>query len=249
MSEQITFPSFCLHDLATPLPFSDSIKSTLTESDIALCFGNLNEIDFSGKSSLNLISEQQRREANHIKNSERRNHFIGIRACLNTFLSHFTGIDPAEHEFIRNSSGKPSLKSPYQVFHFNLSHSENYFLMAVSLQPVGVDLEKKNRKIPELKDIISRYYSSEEQETVRNSAYPEESFLKIWTMKESVIKLFGTGIHENIKEINTRNLSGNQQLNKEMLHIYSGSINDFFISICTSSPETNLHFQSTGVLF
>lgn len=248
MSSSRFYPFVCLHSLASPLPFIEHSGSALHPSQIALCFGNVNQI-FPVNNPAELLSAQQRSEAEKIKNTERRKHFMIIRACLNTFLSRFTGTEPANHIFLRNESGKPFLKSPEANLHFNLSHAEDIFLIAASLQTVGTDLEKKNRKVPEPDEIIERYYSDEEQQAVRNSAYPEETFLKIWTMKEAVIKAIGTGIHENLKTLNTINTSDNSGSDKDMLHVFSGSLNDFFFSIATPYPHAEFSQFNAGQLF
>lgn len=238
MNESRFFPSVSLHSVTSPLPFYDSIPVVLNPAQIALCYGNANQI-FSGD-PVHLISAQQRSEAEKIKNAERKRHFIIIRACLNLFLSRFTGTEPAKHVFLKNESGKPFLKSPENKLHFNLSHAGDDFLIAVSVQPVGIDLEKKDRKIPELDDILKRYYSREEQQAVKNSAYPEEMFLRIWTVKEAIVKAIGTGIYENMQALNTINTGDYTETDKDVIHVFSCSLNDFFFSIATPYSDIDL---------
>lgn len=242
------YPTVCFHTLPSPLPCSDSVISNLQERDIALCFGNVNEIFFHDANLYEMISPHQQSEAEKIKNAERRNRFIAIRACLNAFLSHFTGMKTSNHIFVKCESGKPFLKLPESSLQFNLSHSGDFFLMAVSINPVGVDLENKDRKIPELKDIITRYYTFEEQAAVKSSAYPEESFLKIWTMKEAVVKALGTGIHENLKTLNTLRSTGHETRPQHLIHVYSGSLNEFFFSIATPCHKADIKLYGTAAL-
>lgn len=249
MNDTRFFPSVVFQAITSPLLFSDAVPETLIESQIILCCGNVNHIFSAEINPVELISSQQRSEAEKIKNAERRKHFIIIRACLNQFLSRFTGTKPAKHFFLKNESGKPFLKSPETTFHFNLSHSEDDFLIAFSRHPVGVDLERKNRIITELNDIIKRYYSPEEQQAVNSSAYPQETFLKIWTMKEAIIKAMGTGIHENLKALNTIHSTDYSGTEKDMLHVYSGTLNDFFFSICTSFHGADLQWLKANQLF
>ncbi len=249
MNESRFFPAVCLHSVTSPLPFSDAVPDTIDESQIFLCCGNVNQIFQAEISPVELLSAQQRSEAEKIKNADRKWHFIIIRACLNLFLSRFTGTEPAKHVFLKNESGKPFLKSPEPKLHFNLSHAGDDFLIAVSIHPVGVDLEKKDRKIPELDDIIKRYYSHEEQQAVNTSTYPEETFLRIWTIKEAVIKAIGTGIHENLKALNTLSTDDYSEMQKDVLHVFTGSLNDFFFSIATPDEDAEIRAFPAGQLF
>lgn len=244
MSNIHCFPSVYLHQL----PYLTShflFKNDLCNRCVALCYGNINEIVISEEHLASLISSQQWSEAGQIANPRLKNRFLIIRAALNLFLSRFTEIKPADHHFNKTETGKPILELSPKKLHFNISHAEDFFLLAVAHDPVGIDLEEKKRKIPEWNEIIKRYYSPEEQADVMNSAYPEETFLKIWTAKEAVIKALGTGIHENMKNINTLKPAGTNNI----LHVYCGSINDCFCSIACPYPDCRFSFISAKNLF
>ncbi len=249
MNDTRFFPMVAFHAINPPLPFSDAIPGTIHESQIFICCGNVNRIFPAEISPVEFLSAPQRSEAEKIKNAERRRHFIIIRACLNMFLSRFTGTKPAKHFFLKNESGKPFLKSPETNLYFNLSHAGDDFLIAVSVYPVGVDLEKKDRKIPELDDILKRYCSPEEQQAVKTSAFPEEMFLRIWTVKEAVVKAIGTGIYENLKALNTISTGDYSETDKDILHVFSGSMNDFFFSIATPYSAAEIRAFAAGQLF
>lgn len=80
-------------------------------------------------------------------------------------------------------NGKPELDFCY----FNISHSGDYAVCAVSDVPVGIDIERisgfKKRE---------RYmlFSPEESEFV-NECESEKRFFTLWTMKEAYIKAIG----------------------------------------------------------
>ena len=76
---------------------------------------------------------------------------------------------------------------------FNLSHSGDYVLLAVSGRRVGCDIEQ----VRPVKGSLLKYCCREsEQEWIRT--FPEEeqteAFYRIWTAKESYIKMTGEGL-------------------------------------------------------
>lgn len=102
-----------------------------------------------------------------------------------------TGIENAAIR--RNEYGKPYLQG-VKDFHFNLSHSGDYVVIAVSERHVGIDIEKKvkvdyriAKKFFGEKEVQEILTSSEEQDRV-------DAFCRIWTLKESYVKAIGKGL-------------------------------------------------------
>jgi 4'-phosphopantetheinyl transferase len=70
----------------------------------------------------------------------------------------------------------------------------------VSHRPIGVDVES----IREFRDSLVDYTMSEEEaRRIRQSARPSVEFIRLWTMKESLLKLSGEGIRKNLKDVLT----------------------------------------------
>lgn len=93
----------------------------------------------------------------------------------------------------KTQEGKPHI-SGKPDFHFNLSHSGRWVVIAWGDSPVGVDVEKI-REDTDIRMIASRFFTPEEQQYLRQT--PEESrrrFFEIWTRKESCVKYWGTGL-------------------------------------------------------
>lgn len=79
-------------------------------------------------------------------------------------------------------------------FHFNLSHSGNRVICAVSDAPVGCDVETV--KSPRL-NIAGHFFCKEESEhimSVPEGPLRDELFYTYWVMKESVVKATGLGL-------------------------------------------------------
>lgn len=79
-------------------------------------------------------------------------------------------------------------------FHFSLSHSGCWAVLAVSDVPVGVDVERCGASRPHL---VRRYFHPEEQAFFFSLPAHEQAqaFYQLWVLKESAVKALGTGMH------------------------------------------------------
>jgi 4'-phosphopantetheinyl transferase len=63
---------------------------------------------------------------------------------------------------------------------------------------VGIDVESIGR----YKDSLAEYtMNASELRQIQEAACPEEEFIRLWTMKEAVLKLSGVGISNEIKDV------------------------------------------------
>lgn len=141
---------------------------------------------------LPLASDQRREQALSYK------HLFGQFACLKSYvmLRELLEQQGLSHPFIfaQNEHGKPYLKDHPDV-HFNLSHCKNGIMVAVSSQPIGVDIESYRN----VSDSLIRYTMNEaEQHIIQTSDDPIRTFTEYWTKKEAVFKLRGTGITKDL---------------------------------------------------
>lgn len=93
-------------------------------------------------------------------------------------------------------NGKPELDG----LHFNLSHSHNMVALAVSEQPVGIDLEI----IDKIHGNIAKRYFTERENAYLDAfegAEREKEFFRIWTMKESYLKMTGEGLSLELNRV------------------------------------------------
>lgn len=95
----------------------------------------------------------------------------------------------SKYPFKLTSTGKPYLENCR--VHISYSHSGDYCLVAISKEPVGVDVEK-DRKCDE--KISSLIFNENDIEQLKN-----KSFLDVWTLKESFGKLTGKGLTKEIQ--------------------------------------------------
>ena len=81
---------------------------------------------------------------------------------------------------------------------FSISHCKNAIAVVLSDRPVGVDVESfRHAEEP----LLKRTMNPEEQAEVRNAADPAEAFTCLWTRKEAVLKLCGTGLVDDLHSV------------------------------------------------
>ena len=101
-----------------------------------------------------------------------------------------SGVEHSGVHICETEDGKPYLEG-VQDFHFNLSHSGNLALCAVSSLPVGCDVQE----ITDVKLELARRFALEEYEiiTAHTGNEARDLLFRFWTAKESYIKAVGTG--------------------------------------------------------
>ena len=130
-----------------------------------------------------------------------RRHFIVARGFLRYVVARYFETEPDELRFVYGSYGKPALASEHGL-RFNLSHSNEVALLAVSLDAeLGVDVEHIRADFAS-EDIARRFFSRAEVETF--NALPKEqqvaAFFRCWTRKEAYIKAIGKGLSQPLDE-------------------------------------------------
>jgi len=99
-------------------------------------------------------------------------------------------------KFSYEKNGKPYFKE-YPNIHFNISHCKTGIACVINDIPVGIDIEQIHFD----KVVAENVLSKNELLIVQNSEFPEQEFIKYWTMKESYLKLIGVGINDDMKNI------------------------------------------------
>ncbi|MDO4285842.1 MAG: 4'-phosphopantetheinyl transferase superfamily protein [Eubacteriales bacterium] len=92
--------------------------------------------------------------------------------------------------------GKPYLTDASRFF--NLSHSGDYVVLAVSEANCGVDLEQTASRYPEA--AARRCLTDGERLWLEQQGNPE-AFYKLWTGKEAFLKAVGTGLSLPMEQI------------------------------------------------
>jgi 4'-phosphopantetheinyl transferase len=95
--------------------------------------------------------------------------------------------------FHYNKYGKPAFAGfPIK---FSISHCKKGVCCAVSTHEVGVDIQNT-----EDHRVMKHIMTDSEQLFIANSESPDETFTRLWAMKESYFKMLGLGLCEQMKK-------------------------------------------------
>lgn len=129
-----------------------------------------------------------------------RNAYIAAHGLTRLFLGAWTGRQAGSLAFNAGPYGKPALVRGGASF--NLSHTRSMVAVAVAAQgEVGVDVEQINPARSVELDIADRWFSRDEVAHVSAGGDEEAQrarFLRIWNLKEAVIKATGRGLSQEL---------------------------------------------------
>ncbi len=138
--------------------------------------------------ALSALPRWRREKALGYKNDAVRRASVGA-GLLMAFGLRLYGADPEAAEI--DNKGKPFV--PGGPF-FSLSHSRDMAMAGFDGEATGVDIECTRRRVP---DIARRFFSPEEEaylNSVGDESLRKREFFRLWTARESVFKLLGTGL-------------------------------------------------------
>lgn len=148
----------------------------------------------------NLLSPEEKARASRFVLSQVRHRFVAARGLMRQLLGHYLRVAPEALAFEVTTAGKPYLAS-YPHLYFNLSHSEDYALLAVNtVAPVGVDLEALSDTV-DYEGLMHRFFSSIEQKQFNMLApsIKKTAFFNGWCAKEAWVKAHGSNLAEGLK--------------------------------------------------
>ncbi|RNL52567.1 4'-phosphopantetheinyl transferase family protein [Pedobacter jejuensis] len=100
---------------------------------------------------------------------------------------------PADIHFQFNEYKKPYINN----INFNISHSGDYVVLAISPYAVGIDIEAIN-PVLDYQELIHQCFKEEEIKRITDL----DSFYLFWTRKEALLKATGEGLTDNLPTIN-----------------------------------------------
>lgn len=141
----------------------------------------------------------------------------------------------------KDAFGKPYLEN-CPDFHFNLSHSGRWAVIAWGSSPLGIDVEQLRSEETAAK-IARRCFTPGEQAWLFEADGPQRSarFCRLWTAKESYLKYLGTGLRTPLNSF-------------DVLEMKSPAFHSFpledgsYLTICTSEAVAPPQFLTPEAL-
>lgn len=147
---------------------------------------------------LPLVSAQRREQALRFK------HLHGQFCCLKSYMmlcellsAVYPELDGQTPEFRYTEEGKPYLGGRQDI-HFSISHTKNAILVALSNRPIGADIEQLRQPS---EGLVGKTMNETEQQQIWDAKNTNAAFTALWTKKEAVLKLRGTGIQGELREV------------------------------------------------
>ena len=145
---------------------------------------------------MSLFSEYRIHKTERIKSAQKRKQSIGAELLLMQAVKQTMPNVCLPFSIICGEKGKPEFDDI--PLYFSLSHSGNYAACALSDMAIGLDIEFR----PEYnKKIAQRYFLQHEQDWLKGAENKNSVFAKIWTAKESALKIMGTGLSKGLLSV------------------------------------------------
>jgi 4'-phosphopantetheinyl transferase len=187
------------------------------------------------------LNENRREYFSKFKSSASAMRSIFGELITRKVLSETLGVSPGLIDFKKTENGKPYLET--ESVHFNLSHSGEWVVFAINRKRTGIDVEKIR---PVRYEIAERFFSKEENKILSSLKGAEKLnyFFDLWTLKESYLKMIGTGLTKSLSSF-TIILNGNDIRIKEhdsesFVPVYFRQYlvaRDYKLSVCSESSD------------
>jgi len=130
---------------------------------------------------------------------------MGQKFVLRLLLGAYLEIPGRDVVTVAGENGKPVLAPPLarSGLAFNLSHAGDRLAIAVARNlPVGVDIEQPGRDV-RWRKLSERWFSRAEAEwlTTLEADAARHEFLRLWTVREAMIKAMGATIAGHISSV------------------------------------------------
>lgn len=175
-----------------------------------------------------ILSDPEAEEYRQIRHSRRSDEFLSTRGLIKQ-LAEDIGLDGTHFEVHKDGLGKPFAIYEDRRYHLSLAHTGETLLCGISADiPIGIDLEPAGREVDErLRD---RMLHPGERDAMKSVP-----LIRIWTLKEAVVKLEGKGLRTNLNKIRIRPRSEGQYEarfnNDKSARICSFQHNGYWISV------------------
>ena len=188
------------------------------------------------------LTEPEKEFAGRFRFEADRNRYAVGRRALRFLLSKYLSVSPMEIIISAEKGQKPFISNPSSNIQFNVSHSGDWVLVVFANTPVGIDIERINPEFS-YKELLQDHFSEAEQAFISKAADPVSAFYYLWTRKEALTKAWGTGLQENLKQVNVLDLHSIIEMDNKSWQLKSFNISgDYSAAIAYPSNSESIIF-------
>lgn len=190
----------------TMVPAGKSSVLKLCGNDIHLWITQpqyIHQVDLLTRYKGLLTEEESQKQQSYMFEKHCHNALI-TRAFVRDLLSHYANVPPYFWRFKKGPHGKPEIVNSQLPLRFNISHTDDLIICAVTLNDdIGCDVEMTNRNCEFLSIAENFFSSSEFAELLGKTGTQQRSrFFDYWTLKESYIKAWSQGLTIPLADFN-----------------------------------------------
>jgi 4'-phosphopantetheinyl transferase len=154
---------------------------------------HVHTVPLNGSADTSVLSDEEVTRGERFRSPEHRCRYMNAHAGLRLILGRYLGVAASNVSFRRGPHGKPYIND--SALQFNLSHSGNLALVAISFTEVGVDIEAARASFDPIA-LANRFLSAADAASLQALAEAEryDAFLRLWTRKEAALKAIGFGL-------------------------------------------------------
>lgn len=198
---------------------------------------------------LPFVSEETQKAVRRYGNAQvRRTKLLGETMTRQLLGAQF-GLDAKHCRIVKGEHGKPYVEGVENVF-FNLSHSGDFIVCAISDREIGIDIER----IGKVRMAVARRFYHPGEVSVLESLSGDSQidlFFRYWSVKESFLKYTGSGLSSPLSGFQVCFQNGEIWLEKKHsripVYIRECHIDEAYrCFVCSESPEavTIGHFKN-----
>lgn len=159
----------------------------------------VSEIDFSlilNEQTEKLVEKETYISALEFRNIKSRFTRLAGEQVIRYLLSRYFYLSKGDFLIVRREHGKPFLEGVDNIF-YNISHSGDYLVCALSDSEVGVDIEK--RAVARM-EVARRFFHPNEiiQLECLGKSEQNQLFFDYWSVKECFLKYTGSGLTRSL---------------------------------------------------
>lgn len=149
-----------------------------------------------------LLSTDELLRLGRISHAGARQSFLRSRVATRRVLADYLSCPPGQISFRYNSNGKPAIEDDSGELEFNVSHSKQHCIIAVTKgQQIGVDIEPVSAG-RDYHALARRFFTPAEIQLLSSS--DESMFYRLWTLKEAHIKARGLKLLDGLDRFECR---------------------------------------------